>query len=494
MKILSFFSKFTYNLITWLFIGIVSLILILNVISFFFIGFSLGFSNEIRYFLFLISFSLIAFFVYKKHFYKNIKFWLVIFITGAIAKIIYSIICNVPVTSDCKSCLDAATLLTKGDMSWLNLSYFHRWAYQIPFVYYESAILTIFKATRALYIFNAVWSILTCYLLYKTIEKISENKLIALLLSSLYMWIPSSFLQIGSLYNQIFSGLILILSIYCYVCTIKKSKESKSLNIRFIIFSLITGLFLGLSTLFRQEAIIILLACICYSLYSCFQICNNSNPIIKKDVFSSLINIIISILLLTFGYFIVTNTADFIAISNGITDSGLKNNCPYWFIVCGLTPDNYGQYSTTYSWIVGITNPVEQKEAFGKILSDIFSKMSFTDIITFFAKKQYFMWGAFDPTNTYTFPSLFQHIILVFDKFLYILFTAFALIGAKFNKDKINKEKIFLLISFIGFFFVFMIKETSVKYRYNSIMILMLIAMFGLMKINEKKGLFKNER
>lgn len=488
MNFLQGFSSFLHKFITIIFAIFVSWVIFANLISFSIEGLAKG----IIYFLLVTAFAALAFLVYKKKLYKKKSLWITLFVVGAIAKILYSIFMNCEPAGDSKYCLNAAQSAANGDYSWLNEAYFKIWSFQLPFVFYETIVLSIFKSVKALLILDAIWSILTCFFIYKIAEKISKNKLIALIVASLYMYLPSSFLQIGILYNQVLCGFLITLGIYCFLCAIEYSRENTNVKVKYFLLSLVTGVVLGLGQLFRQEAIIILLACLCYSIYSCVKLHNNQQNRIAKDYFYHITNIIISLVLILFAFYLTTNIADTISIASGITENGFQNNCKYWHIICGLTPDSYGQYSETYKWIIFIDSPEAQKEAFKEIMSEIFTENSLLDTVIFFIKKLFSMWGTFSisyglPSDSITDKAI-TLIILAFDKFFYILFAFLALLGTKLDKNKSDNEQIFMMIAFIGFFMAFIVKEIGNRYRYNPILLLALLSVFGLIKIKEIKA------
>ena len=197
----------------------------------------------------------------KTSIYKNYLFWIVVFILGILARLLYGCFSQAPLESDMLLCYNSADSVIKGDLSWLDLPYFKVWPYQIPFVYYEAFVLCIFKTVRALYVFDALWGCLICVLVYLIIDLISNNKLIALILAGIYAWLPSSVLKSGLLYNYSLAGAFLLFGIYCYLLALKKTNKW---SVKCMILNLVTGLLIAISCLFRQEGLVIILACSCY--------------------------------------------------------------------------------------------------------------------------------------------------------------------------------------------------------------------------------------
>ena len=428
-------------------------------------------------------FGLSLYCIVKTKIYKYLSFWGIIFILGIIARLLYGVLNQTPLESDMLLCYNSANSVLRGDLSWLDLQYFKVWSYQIPFVYYEAFILWIFKTVRALYIFDALWGVLICMLVYLIVEKLSSNKLIALILASLYAWLPSSILKCGLLYNFSLAGFFLLFGIYCYILALKKSKNEKAFFYSMILnFS--SGLLFAISCLFRQEGLVILLACSCFYIF--YFITNLNSASGKKVMFA--FRCFVSLLLVVIGYIIIVNLASWCFDAAGITSHGLGNNCPYWKIVVGLTPDNYGQYSDRYVWICNIMNPSEQKEAFDNIMKEILSEKSPIEILGFFIKKHYYMWGAIDsgfgiPYNT-VLERAFTIVYLALDKFIYLLFLVLSIIGLKPLNDN-TYEKHYFYICFIGFFLSFLIFEAGARYRYDPMLILVLTSAFGMMRLRK---------
>lgn len=433
----------------------------------------------------VLIFGLSLYCIVKTKIYKNYLFWGIIFVLGVIARLLYGVLSQTPLESDMLLCYNSANSVIRGDLSWLDLPYYRVWSYQIPFVYYEAFILWIFKTVRALYVFDALWGVLICVLIYLIVELLSSNKLIALILASLYAWLPSSILKSGLLYNFSLAGVFLLLGIYCYILALKKI-NNKPFHICMIL-NFVSGLLVAISCLFRQEGLVILLACSCFYIF--YFITNHNCICGKKAVFA--FRCFVSLLLVVIGYIIIVNLASWCFDAAGITSHGLGNNCPYWKIVVGLTPDNYGQYSDRYVWICSIMNPSEQKEAFDNIMKEILSEKSPIEILGFFIKKHYYMWGAIDsgfgiPYNT-VLERAFTIVYLALDKFIYLLFLVLSIIGLKPHNDK-TYEKHYFYICFIGFFLSYLIFEAGARYRYDPMLILVLTSTFGMMRFEKAQS------
>ena len=459
---------------------IVLLIIIANIASFFLMGVARG--AVIGLLVLLLGAGLFC--LFKTKIYKNYYFWFTVFGLGAFFRLLYGAFSQTPLESDMLLCYNSATSVLRGDLSWLDLPYFKAWSYQIPFVYYEASILWLFKSVRALYIFDALWGVLISVLICLIVKRLSNSVMIALISSSLYIWLPSSVLKSGLLYNFSLAGVFLLLGIYCYIIALEKLKNSKN-HFSFIILSFVSGILISLSCLFRQEGIIVILACLCYYVYFLFENIKNAQ---KKKLF--VIDLLVSFCTMVFGYMLMVFMAINCFEMAGITTHGLGNNCPYWKIVVGLTPDNNGQYSDKYVWICNVLNPDEQKTAFKKIIGEIFSGKSPLDIIWFFIKKNYYMWGSIDsgfgiPYNTIA-DRTFTIGYLAIDKFFYLIVLGLSFLGVKQKRRKDDKTACLFYICFIGFFLSFFIFEAGARYRYDPMIILTITSIYGLIYLKQK--------
>ncbi len=181
-------------------------------------------------------------------------------------------------------------------------------------------------------------------------------------------------------------------------------------------------------------------------------------------------------------YKLINLSVDLSIIYSGISPNGIKNGCPYWYIVCGLTPESYGLYNTKYAYIINYTDPNEQLEVFKRIMNEITQDKSFMEILTFFAKKEYIMWGEIHNCAKFNSSTNIPHIVYnIFDylnHLLYILVLLLTTLGMK--KKQFHPAVVFLSVLFLGFFFVFIIKEINPVYRYSTILILSLASATGI--------------
>jgi len=442
---------------------------------------------NIKYAMPIGAISLMAVLVYAILRYSSFcRKWIWVFLIGigVAIRLWYALTTKIPVFVDQLVCLNAAKSTVLGDFAWTQDGYFQRWAFQIPLVLYEALVLRIFGTVRWLYIFNGMFSIATCFLIYLIINKM-YSKDTALIVTAIYSCFPESIYRISCLYNFIIAVMIALVGIYFFasVCKAYSEKEDIKMSKLLRIF-LLTGLFLGISNLFRTETVVVLLGVECWIIYT---IIANA----KKEKLSSLLLRSILCMIVTYVAFKAVNIAvDYSVIHSGISQNGIKNGCKYWYIVCGLTPESHGGYSEKYEYIVYIKDKSEQLKAFRQILKEIFSTQDFFGIVKFFLLKALGMWGV--PYNDFIFNEsgkwypFTMHFTMAFNHIIYIIMFLLSTIGAL--KRKTNDFIMFILVTFIGFFLVYIIKEMSVQYRYYTIVIITLCSASGVDYLINKKG------
>lgn len=258
--------------------------------------------------------------------------------------------------------------------------YFIKWGFQLPLVLYETVILQVFNTTLSLYLLNALYSIISCFLLYKILKKVSTNERIICLVMSLYLFMPSSIFHIGLLYNHVISGMFILLAVY-FFCR-KLSLPQSKIKMITCLEGLGVGLFLGMAKLFRSEAFIVLIAIGCFTVYAFISSSQENN---KK---SSLLDFTIMGILILTSYVVVFKVTDLMV--QNMLGMKITNQCLWWKLVCGMTPQNYGRYDLTYSWIISVPKKEQWKET-KHILSDIFSSRSLGQTLLFFHNKLYLL-------------------------------------------------------------------------------------------------------
>lgn len=416
---------------------------------------------------------------------KKIEWVLIsVIIIGMIIRLVYASSIDIQVKSDQLACLKAAQDLLNNNYGWTESSYFLHYPYQIPFVFYEFAVLKVFGSVRALYVFNAVFSITTCLLLY-VIVKIVTNRKTALIVAAIHAILPSSVFMIHWLYNHIISGVFFLLAILFFLRFFKKA-SSADIKLNDIVNCLLAGVFLGISNLFRPEGMVGVIAVIAWFIYSFI------NTVQKATAAKMILKTLILAFSFLLGYILINNIINIVVI-NTISPLGIKNPCIYWTVVCGLTPEKYGSYSTKYDFILDCTDKQEQRNVFISILHDIFDRMTIVDIFKFFTLKLYYLWGILDTgcakfSDGADVPAAVTLGINCLEHILYFLMLYLSAYNIK--KKTINQYTVFFMILFIGFFSAFIIKEIKKEYLYSTNLILLLLSSSGISCIIDDKQFF----
>ena len=404
--------------------------------------------------------------VIRSGLWNNSVFWMILIGIGMVVRCVYIFSIQIPIRSDQLKCLEAAKLLLKGDKTWVQDQYFQRWAYQIPFVLYEAAVLKLFGDVSALYVFNVIWSSVTCFLLYMIVFEATEEKLVSLIVSAMYALAPAYIMHIGLLYNNILGGCLWLSAIYVFL----KAMKGKSYSWGY----LLCGIILAMSQAIRSEAIILLLAILCFGIYEVVKGTSNRNRVMSLFKIGSVL----------VAYKLTISVFSYCVELFGLGCGGIYNHNPYWYLVCGFSPENYGEYSVQYAYILDILDPSKQREAFFQIMKEIIGGWNIKSFFKFWIGKMYRMWGGDNGPFAYGLDSsTWMQLILFLNRAIYFFTVVFSYIGMQ-HKD--SKTKLLFTIAFLGFFFAFLFKEISVKYRYNPGLCLFVLSAFGISMINDR--------
>ena len=444
--------------------------------------FSYFFSGKTSFLILLATFLLLCmiYICYKSNIYRRKSFWIGLFIIGFLLKLITGVFLHDVIISDMKHCLTAAQMTLNGDLSWQDEQYFIQFAYQVPFVLYEAFILYLFKTIKALYFINVVLSILTTILLKKVVFNMLGDENTSWVISSLYMILPSTFLRVGVLYNQILGGFFLMCGLYFY--TLKK----KCILDTFCMIA--SSVFICFGCFFRQDVKIVLIAIVCIELFLLLKEIFKVNSSYYN--FKRIVQIVLGIGCFIVGYYLMYHIFSNILVMLHLAKYGIANNAPYWSLITGMTPDSNGYYSSTYSYLVPITKDMPLLKAIKYIFNHISVKenMGFTDWILFFVKKIYYMWGSVEAPLLFNYShSVFVLIafgICCFETPIFIIMLGFAINGLKKEFQKNNTIMYLLIITcVIGFFIAYLFFEIQPRYRYNPDLLLFIAASFGIHKI-----------
>lgn len=412
----------------------------------------------------------------KTKIYQNDRFWIGLFILGAIAKIFAGLLIHAEIISDMKHCLSAAQSTLQGDMSWQEEPYFIQFGFQVPFVLYEAFILKLFSSTNMLYVVNALLSIATAILINRIIVNMVKDAHCAWVVSTLYIIMPSTFLRVSVLYNQILGGLFLALGLYFFSLYKYKSNQKAPDFIA-------SGFFLGLGHIFRQDVTIVFIAIICVEVFTCGKALLNRKQK-QRNLFAPL-----SLLLFVLGYFCAVKGVDYVLQITQLAKHSIGNNAPLNTIIKGWTPENNGAYSVKYLYLENETKNMNILQGLRYIFTSISAeeKMNLFDWVSFVIRKVYTMWGsvegAYSLLESHSIVSIAALCVACLEVPFY-----FGILGCAFYgmKKEYNDNKILLLsVCIIGYFIAYLIVEIQPRYRYNPLICIFLLSSFGILRLKE---------
>ena len=418
---------------------------------------------------------IIGYICVKTKLYLNSRFWIALFILGAIAKIFVGIFIHADVISDMKHCLSAAQATLQGNMSWQEENYFIRFGFQVPFVLYEAVILKLFHSTMMLYVFNALFTIMTAVLINRIVFNMVNDTYCSWVVSGIYMILPSTFLRVSVLYNQILGGLFLALGLYFYSLYYKSRKNK-------LIFAA-SGFFLGLGQIFRQDVAVVFIAVICVEVFICCK------ELLKRKPNMHDLSGALSLLLLILGYFCAVKGVDAILRIAQLAKYSTGNNAPLNTFIHGWTPENNGAYSDQYIYLENETEGMSLLQGIRYIFNAISAKesMRFPDWVLFVIRKNYTMWGsvegAYTLAESHSIMNIAALCIACMEVPFYCGIAGLALYGIKSVYD--DHRTLFLSVCIIGYFAAYLLVEIQPRYRYNPLICLFLLASYGIMRLKK---------
>jgi len=371
--------------------------------------------------------------------------------------------------ADFAALLNAANELLRGVNILNSEPYFIRWAYQTGMVLYNAVVIGLLGSDVWLHIFDCIYGSITCLFIY-LIAKEMFSKKAAQIVSVLYCIGIYISAFCGVLSNQHIFSVFVLLAFYLLI-----AKKYNKMN-WILKFSLI-GLLLGLSNIFRSEAIVYIAAFAAYIFLKSL-----TKEKIKKGL--------ISILIVIVAYFVVTTSASLLIKATNINKNGLENKDVLWKFVCGSDYSVGGGYS--YVGSNYLSNPKAEKEY---IINNLKS-LTFDEYINFFEVKErefwqkipyYWVFYELENENVEVFGNLHPmeevtYFIRIYDNtiFLFIMLCVFILIY-KERLNKNNDRRIYLIyLALLANFFVYLLIEVNARYSYIAKILLYILAAGGI--------------
>jgi len=431
---------------------------------------------------------------------KSGSFCLLVFSFALLLRVACILCINTPPESDFRVLFNAARTYSAGDYTFSNDNYFYEWAYQTGFVIYQGIVIKILgaeKALLALKLLNAVYSSMSCILIYCLAKNyVSEKtaRFSSLICAGLIF--PLIFSTVLS--NQHLSTFLALLGLF--IITDKNSKLHGMLR------HVIAGFFLALSNIIRPEGVLFLGSLLVAYLIRFIKPVNEKR---RKIAMSYIVLLVI--------YFGTNFLADKAVIESGVNSAGLRNNNVLWKFVEGLNYESKGTYSQKDAELVfqQDLSREERKELELSLIKERL-KMGPKKWVQLMINKQFCLWGDTPLFWTYRYLEKSKDSVMLFGRDVafskvtdllddyhsmqMFILIVLSLIGAYAGfRDKVNMD---LLVYYLILLFtagVYIIVEVQARYVYPAEYILIVPAAIGieriynlLLKIKEIKDVKEN--
>lgn len=370
---------------------------------------------------------------------KENKFIVFIFLFSFVLRLGVIVLVETPVISDFKLMYDAALEIVNGTDSYKSMSYFITWGYQMGHVLYEAFLLSIINSVFFLKIINCIITSLTVVFVYLISRRIC-SEISARISSILYSIFLFPLLLNSVLTNQFLPVLLILIAIYILLNINFKKK--------FIISSVVVGVLLGLSNIFRSETIVIVFSILLY-----FGFLFITKVDWKK--------LIISFLIIFMGYYVVFNGTSLLLKATGVSPSGLDILNSSWKFVVGFNYESNGMYTDEDAALYSRDSEAADKEAIKRI-------MKFKKIPLHFLKKTKVLWFNSDLSWSISEDESYYKNLNIINQLWIILFNILAVCSAfKFIKLKFDKEHVLVCLILLVYFGVYLLIEVMPRYAYS---------------------------
>ena len=374
-----------------------------------------------------------------KKWIKENKFIVFIFLFSFIIRLGVILLVDTPIISDFKMMYDAALEVVNGTDSYKSMGYFITWGYQMGHVLYQAFLLNIVNSVFFLKIVNCIITSLTVVFVYLISKRICSERS-AKISSILYSIFLFPLLLNSVLTNQFLPALIILIALYILLNINFKKK--------FVISSVIVGILLGLSNIFRSETIVIVFSILLYFVFL----------FITKVDWKKLI---ISFLIIFMGYYVVFNGTSLLLKATNVSPSGLDILNSSWKFVLGFNYETSGMYSNEDAAIYAGDSEAAKKEAINRI-------MQFEKIPLHFLKKTKILWFNSDLSWSISMDEVYYKILNVINQLWIILFNILAVCSAfRFIKLKFEKEHVLMCLILLVYFGVYLLIEVMPRYAYS---------------------------
>lgn len=374
-----------------------------------------------------------------KKWIKENKFIIFLFLFSFIIRLGVILLVDTPIISDFKVMYDAALEIVNGTDSYKSMGYFITWGYQMGHVLYQAFLLSIINSAFFLKIVNCIITSLTVVFVYLISRRICSERS-AKISSILYSIFLFPLLLNSVLTNQFLPVLLILIALYILLNINFKKK--------FVISSVIVGILLGLSNIFRSETIVILFSILLYFVFL----------FITKVDWKKLI---ISFLIIFMGYYVVFNGTSLLLKATNVSPSGLEILNSSWKFVLGFNYETSGMYSNQDAAIYAGDSEAAKKEAINRI-------MQFEKIPLHFLKKTKILWFNSDLSWSISMDEVYYKVLNIINQIWIILFNILAVCSAfRFIKFKFEKEHVLMCLILLVYFGVYLLIEVMPRYAYS---------------------------
>ncbi len=374
-----------------------------------------------------------------KRWIKENKFIIFLFLFSFIIRLGVIVLVETPIISDFKMMYDAALEIVNGTDSYKSMSYFITWGYQMGHVLYQAVLLNIINSVFFLKFVNCIITSLTVVFVYLISRRICSDRS-AKISSILYSIFLFPLLLNTVLTNQFLPVLLILIALYILLNINFKKK--------FIVSSVVVGILLGLSNIFRSETIVIIFSILLYFGFL----------FITKIDWKKLI---VSFLIIFMGYYVVFNGTSLLLKATGVSPSGLDILNSSWKFVVGFNYESNGMYTDEDASLYSRDSEAADKEAIKRITQ-------FEKIPLHFLKKTKVLWFNSDLSWSISMDEVYYKTLNIINQLWIILFNILAVCSAfRFVKLKFDKEHVLMCLILLVYFGVYLLIEVMPRYAYS---------------------------
>lgn len=374
-----------------------------------------------------------------KRWIKENKFIIFLFLFSFIIRLGVIVLVETPIISDFKMMYDAALEIVNGTDSYKSMSYFITWGYQMGHVLYQAVLLNIINSVFFLKFVNCIITSLTVVFVYLISRRICSDRS-AKISSVLYSIFLFPLLLNTVLTNQFLPVLLILIALYILLNINFKKK--------FIVSSVVVGILLGLSNIFRSETIVIIFSILLY-----FGFLFITKVDWKK--------LIISFLIIFMGYYVVFNGTSLLLKATGVSPSGLDILNSSWKFVVGFNYESNGMYTDEDASLYSRDSEAADKEAIKRITQ-------FEKIPLHFLKKTKVLWFNSDLSWSISMDEAYYKTLNIINQLWIILFNILAVCSTfRFIKLKFYKEHVLMCLILLVYFGVYLLIEVMPRYAYS---------------------------